>query len=215
MANTGKSELPPAAKAEYRHLVRSLTALSADERQFFMLSPNETAALLNVSIGTLDRARLKRRQATEQGLAISPTSLASLPFSQPEKEGNVRYFLKHAFEYLKRLIKAAEMDEPAASVDSGMTGVQRWMAIASPSDTWPFSIQPDGRPMDLMTAVSEKCLSDNAERLTLREFGSRLADAAAASYARDEGKEIGYALSSLVERADEPGDRWARSGGPI
>ena len=127
----------------------------------------------------------------------------------------MRYFLKHAFEYLKRLMKAAEREETTASVDSSMTGVQRWMAIASPSDTWPFSIQPDGRPMDLMTAVSEKCLSDNAERLTLREFGSRLADAAAASYARDEGKEISDALSSLVETADEPGDRWARSGGPI
>ncbi len=71
MANTGKSELTPAAKAEYLHLVRSLTALSAEEREVFMLSPNETAALLNVSIGTLDRARLCG------GQVISDTTIGS------------------------------------------------------------------------------------------------------------------------------------------
>ena len=62
MANTGKSELTPLEKKEYDDLVARLAAMPVAQRELTMLSAIETAALLKISIGTLDRARSRRRE---------------------------------------------------------------------------------------------------------------------------------------------------------
>lgn len=59
-------------------------------------------------------------------------------------------------------------------------GVQSWLASASatPLEHWPFSIQRDGRPMDLCVAIIAGKLTGKAEALTIREFGDRMAKTA-------------------------------------
>ena len=64
------------------------------------------------------------------------------------------------------------------------------MATAMPMDQWPFSIQEDGRPMDMFLAIEAGLLTGKAERLTLREFGTRLADASSNAFARVEADEL-------------------------
>lgn len=193
MANTGKSEMTPAEKQEYDQLVSRVAAMSPAQRDLTMLSAMEASVLLKISIGTLDRARSKRRDLEQAGQPISPTSHASIPFARSGDEGPVQYFAQDIVDFLMRLRGASrasgDLREPAAVV-ANLEGIRCWMAVADAQETWPFSIQRDGRPVDLMDALTHGLLTGEARRLTLRDFARQMADAAAAQFASSEEKAL-------------------------
>lgn len=84
-------------------------------------------------------------------------------------------------------------------------------------DTWPFSIQADGRPIDLYAAILDKKLTGRAERLTLREFGKRVADAAAAAYAEGEKTILSESIALVQDKLGSGSrqGRRAKSGGAL
>lgn len=216
MANTGKSEHTDAERKEYQDLVSALAVKTPAERKLTMLSPIETSVLLRVSIGTLDRARSKRKEHKANGQPIDPTSLASLPFSQQEKDGSVHYFAEHVQEYLGRLFSAAE-DSPDKSPlpQLDLSGIRRWLAEAGPTETWPVTIRADGRPVDMMWAIVQGELTGVAERLTLRDFSARVADASAAAHHRGERNDISSAVRQTSTGSEHEASRWETPGGPI
>lgn len=198
MANTGKSELTPLEKKEYDDLVARLAAMPVAQRELTMLSAIETAALLKISIGTLDRARSRRRELEQSGEPTPPTSHASIPFARSGDEGPVQYFAQDVVDFLTRLRGAANApqapQEPAAAT-ARLAGIRSWMAHAGPADTWPFAIMASGRPLDFMDALSLGALTGTAERLTPREYGEWLGQAAAAEFSSAEREAIAVATS--------------------
>lgn len=216
MANTGKSEHTDAERKEYRDLVSALAVKTPAERKLTMLSPIETSVLLRVSIGTLDRARSKRKELKASGQPIDPTSLASLPFSQQEKDGSVHYFAEHVQEYLGRLFSAAEAPpdkSPLPQLD--LSGIRRWLAEAGPTETWPFTIRADGRPVDMMWAIAQGELTGVAERLTLRDFSARVAYASAAAHHHGERDYISSDVRQPSDNSHASKSRWDSPGGPV
>lgn len=186
MANTGKSELDAVEKKEYDDLVARVAPMSAAQREITMLSAMETSVLLKISIGTLDRARSKRRELQQAEASIAPTSHASIPFSRPSDDGPVQYFVQDVVDFLTRLRAAAQTPPQPIAALAKLEGIRSWLARGSAADDWPFSIQEGGRPMDMMDAISVGALTGAAERLTLREFGDRVAQAAAAEFSAAE-----------------------------
>lgn len=69
-------------------------------------------------------------------------------------------------------------------------GFQSWRASATPLEHWQFSIQRDGRPMDLCAAIIAGKLTGKAEALTIREFCDRVADAASRAFHQAEARAL-------------------------
>lgn len=69
-------------------------------------------------------------------------------------------------------------------------GFQSWLANATPMGTWPFSIQLDGRPMDICAAILTGRLTGVSERPTIHEFGERAAVASSKAFHDAERAEL-------------------------
>jgi hypothetical protein len=217
MANTGKSEMTALEKKEYDELVSRVAEMPSKRRKFTMLSAIEASVLLKISIGTLDRARSKRRDLEQAGERIPATSHASIPFARSGDEGPVQYFAQDIVKFLKRLRKASDSTESlisAAPLPLNTEGIRCWLATANATDTWPFSIQPGGRPLDFMDAISQNILTGDARRLTLREFGNQLGDAAAAASALKESVALGIESDAALkdDGSGEPRSRRSIDG---
>jgi hypothetical protein len=209
MANTGKSELTSREKIEYDELVARLARKSPEELSLTMLSPIETTVLLSISIGKLDRSRGARRDMLKSGEPIAPTSYASIPFAQADDEGKIQYFATDVRDFLERLWKSARSPHDGSQILFQGDGFRRWMAEGTPSDTWPFTILASGRPLDFMQALSDRMLTGDAQRLTLGEFGAKLADAASSQFRAEEraalDKESSHAPeANSVDVAERP-----------
>lgn len=128
-------------------------------------------------------------------IPLDPLHPASLPFSKPDVGGVVLYFASDVFAYLARLNKSVDRsglpEESTPAAPTAMRGFQSWLGHATPLETWPFTIRGDGRPVDLAEALATGQLSGIAERLTLREFGARLADASSAAFHEAEAASLG------------------------
>lgn len=211
MANTGKSEMTPLERQEYDELVSRVAAMSPAQRDLTMLSAIEASVLLKISIGTLDRARSKRRDLEQAGELIAPTSHASIPFARSGDEGPVQYFAQDVVDFLTRLRGASRQSnaprEPAPLM-AKLEGIRCWMLAADAEETWPFSIQRDGRPVDFMDALSHGLLTSQAQRLTLRDFARQMADVVAAQFASSEN--TGLRRESEAARKDAALPRGSR-----
>jgi len=209
MANTGKSEMTPLERKEYDELVGRVAAMSPAQRDLTMLSAIEASVLLKISIGTLDRARSKRRDLEQAGEPIAPTSHASIPFARSGDEGPVQYFAQDIVDFLARLRFASRLvnvSREPASVSVKLEGIRCWMAMGSAEETWPFAIQRDGRPVDMMDALSHGLLTGEARRLTLREFAKQMADASAAQFASSEKADLRSESEAVSRDARMAGD---------
>jgi hypothetical protein len=80
--------------------------------------------------------------------------------------------------------------QPGKENSIAVLGFQSWLAPASSLDKWPFSIQPDGRPMDILATTIAGKLTGTAEDLAIREFRQRVADATAFDFHEGETKKI-------------------------
>lgn len=71
-----------------------------------------------------------------------------------------------------------------------MLGFQTWLGAADPKEQWPLAIQKDGLPRDLIDAQLADDSSEDIERLTIRAFGVRCADAASRGASFEGGRAI-------------------------
>ena len=198
MANTGKYVSTPQAIADHAAALAALASIPPDIKAIFFFEAGEVAALLRVDTKTLQRKRKERDAALAEGTEINPIDIASIPYVPPTPV--VRYSAREIEEFLLRLASAAsEPTRPfglTRSVGASFMGFQAWMAIATPTDDWPFSIDSDGRPMDMCAAITLGVVTGVAERLTLREFAERIADSAGKAFQEREKEKLKHWLAS-------------------
>lgn len=205
MANTGK--YVSAAKDIESHAARiaALMAIKPEVKPHYFFEVGDACALLGVDAKTLQRKRKLRDTLLANGEDPDPLDLSSIPYVPPRPA--VRYSAQDLEDFLKRLYAATKSHKvklppsPGKRQAVAVLGFQTWMATASPVDNWPFSIQPDGRPMDLCAAIITGKLTGKAESLTLRMFAERVADVASRSFHEAEAKEITAASALEMNEA--------------
>lgn len=195
MANEGK-RAPQSTEAERIRIAQWVRSISDADAAWIEMTVDEVCTLFNKGPKTLKRARDARDETLGAGKVPDATSLASIPYIPPGPDGlSYAYLMSEIKAFRLRRIKAAQSEveaEPIPAVQGIGTdrGFASFMASAMPSDTWPFSIQADGRPMDMFLAMESGLLTGKAERLTLREFGDRLSDAASSGFHASEADEL-------------------------
>lgn len=197
------------------------------------LQSEEAAAFLGVSERTMQDERTAAKHAVDNELPVDPEEIRSIPC---RGTGTILYTAFHLLEYLDRTTfkvgagrrmpdhlkgtgAKSQKKEPADHWVQALTVNARkfmgWMQTADAVSTWPFSIQKDGRPLDLHTAMVEDKLTGKAERLNLREFSDKLACVANAENSSQEGKELGDETPQAKKPEGERKDRWTKPGGPV
>lgn len=191
-------------------LIGALQAVPAETKKLLWLSARDVAAMTDFSAKKLQRARTARDAALVAGQPIDPLDPASIPFSAPSPgKPAALYPAQPVEDYLTRVLGSAKRGA-AGEVDPSLAptlAFQRWLTMAEPADVWPFSIQEDGSPMDMVAAVLADALTGEAEALTVREFGERAADAASKRLTRREKAEfeaIARPAPKATRRDDEP-----------
>lgn len=192
MANTGKYVSTPQEILEHAAKLEALMSISPLVKSLFFFEAGDVAALLKVDTKTLQRKRSERDAALEAGREINPLDIASIPYAPPAP--TVKYSAQVIEDYLQRVSAAAiaprsEQQTPF-SLSGRFMGFQSWTTIATPVDDWPFSIRADGRPLDISAAIALGELTGVAERLTLRQFSERLADASGHAFQEREKEEL-------------------------
>lgn len=194
MANTGKHV--SSAKDIESHAARlaALLAIKPEVKPNYFFEVGDACALLGVDAKTLQRKRKLRDTLLTKGEDPDPLDLSSIPYVPANP--SVKYSAQDLEDFFKRLYAVTKShrvrlpESPGRRQAVAVLGFQTWMAAASPIDTWPFSIQSDGRPMDLCAAIILGKLTGKAERLTIREFGERAAQAAGKAFADAERAEL-------------------------
>ncbi|MDP3493865.1 MAG: hypothetical protein Q8R82_12180 [Hyphomonadaceae bacterium] len=213
-----RGKKPPPLTNEQAAVIGALASLPARARKILPLTPKQVSALLGGRAPTTMRKdRSDQRAAIEGGRKVDPGHPMSLPYVPPVgSEREVQYLAQDVLDYLERRAKLVDRSFlKRGSADPTMRGLQSWMSLASPSETWPFVIQEDGRPLDMAEAIATGRLTEHAQRLNLREFCDRLAEAASRSGTRTERAELERRTPRA--RAPEPKreERWKKPGGPI
>lgn len=205
---------------------RALRAIPKEDLATVPLSVGAVVVLLDKDPKTLHTARKKRAKMLEAGAKILPLELESIPFAGTPTAAT--YMALDLVEYLDRKALAPTLhvweqtlpqSYPNLQLPRSFLGFQSWLARAEVTDLWPFSIQGDGRPMDLIAAILNDTVGDDLRWLTIREFGTLAADTASQAF---HDKEKGALTSlptepvatELAEKADER-DRWKEPGGPL
>lgn len=194
MANTGK--YVSTAKDIESHAARlaALLAIKPEVKPNYFFEVGDACAMLGVDAKTLQRKRKLRDALLKKGEDPDPLDLSSIPYVPANP--SVKYSAQHLEDFFKRLYavtkshRARLPESPGRRQAVAALGFQSWMAAASPMDTWPFSIQPDGRPMDLCAAIILGKLTGKAELLTLRALAERVASVAARTFHETEADEI-------------------------
>lgn len=195
MANEGK-RAPQATTAERTRIAQWVRSTSDADAEWIEMTVDEVCTIFNKGPKTLKRARDDRDAELNKGKVPVGTSFASIPYIPPGPDGlSYAYLMSEIKAFRLRRIKAAQSEveaEPMPVVQGigAVHGFASFMASAMPTDTWPFSIQPDGRPMDMFLAMELGLLTGKAERLTLRGFGDRLSDAASSGFHGSEADEL-------------------------
>ncbi len=193
--STAKPQLTAAEVRERIALagaISDLKALSEEDQDTIIFSAEEMSVLARKSTKQLQRARAAREKAIKAGRTVPDNSLASLaPLPPEDKEKEALYPASSLTAYWARRVKAAKAESEALGVStSTLRGFQSWLVEGTPAETWPFSIQPDGRPMDMTEAIRARMLTGKAARLNIHEFATRLAYAASQSFTDVEANAI-------------------------
>lgn len=197
------------------------------------MQSEEAAAFLGVSERTMQEERSAAKEAVDKDLPVDPEEIRSIPC---RGSGTIWYSAFHLLEYLDRTTfkvgagrrmpdhlkgagvrakKKTAVDHLAQALTDSARKFMGWMQSADGAATWPFSIQKDGRPMDLHTAMMEDKLTGKAERLNLREFSDRLANAADAAHSSQEDQVLRDETPEASEPEGDRRDRWTKNGGPM
>lgn len=192
-----------------------------------LYSQAEASKVLGIDVKTLKSARDRREAMGTKLNNISPLDLASIHFQ--EVNGVYSYPAIELRNFLKR-IKFARKLSIAAQGDSKryeesirpttLLAFQTWLYSAPVTETWPFCIQPNGRPLDLVAALVLGLTSADIRWLTVQEFSKLAADAARIAYTREEGVAIESGTLDPKVLQDESEEevrkkRWTKPGGPM
>ena len=121
---------------------------------------------------------------------IEPISLSSMAWEPgPTGKKSVIYRLIEIqrlqiarIKHYQGEVEELDMDQVLATqskIDDIEFGeVQKFLTSAMPEDTWPFSIQADGTPICMFEAIERGLVTGEAQRLTIRQYGEQLAQAA-------------------------------------
>ncbi len=213
-----RGKRPPPLTNEQAEVMRSLASIPSRERKILPLTPKQVSVLLGGRAPkTMDKDRRDQRAAIKSGKKVDPTHPMSLPYVPPVgKEREVQYLAQDVLDYLERRAKLVDRSFlKRGSHDPKMRGLQSWMSFASPSETWPFCIQDDGRPLDMAEAIATGRLTEDAQRLNIREFCDMLAQAAARSGVKEENKALSDSTPRARSDRAKQKSRWERPGGPI
>jgi hypothetical protein len=193
----------------------------------------EAAAFLGVSERTMQDERSEAKAAVDSNLPVDPEEIRSIPC---RGTGTILYTAFHLLEYLDRTTfkvgggkrmpghlkgagaksqKKELFDNWGHALTVSARKVMGWMQTADAISTWPFSIQKDGRPLDLHTAMLEDKLTGKAERLNLREFSDRLANVANAGTSSGVRQELDDGTPQAKKPEGDRRDRWTKNGGPM
>ena len=179
------------AQIAMRKLLRSLPE---DEKKSYEVSVSSACVLLQRDPSTLFEARRKRAEWEDKKQPISPLDLASLRFI---KKSPPVYTAFDLLEFIDRTafargLKLADQDDPNKypGAVGAVLGFQTWLGNATAAQQWPFVIQPDGRPRDLIAAQLAGEAGEDFEWLTIREFGERCAHAASQASSSNEAEVI-------------------------
>lgn len=208
MSNLGKRQ-HIGSEAERKALIREVMgAYSEAEAVFRPFSVAEACTFLDRSAKTLQRARAARDEALRTGTPIDGRSLASIDYIPPEAGGLAfAYRQTELLAFWQRYLGGTASSLPSTNTAPGstttmrgVTGFTEFMTTGLPDQTWPFSIQEDGTPLDFYIAMNANLLTGKALRLTLRDFGTLLANAASTRYAQQEADDIaGVTRNSVTE----------------
>lgn len=213
-----------------------LVAMSDDALKITRLSDPEAAAYLGVGHSTLAHKRSEQAALPEKQrdpgsigsiqnfpgppvayrlydllkfrLAEEPGSGVVKPRSEQAKEKAAATFKANAPKRAKE-----DQERRTAAVNSTYRGFSAFMQAATGADTWPFSIQSDGRPLDLYSAILDSKLTGNAERLNLQEFANRLAYAASNTHSDQEADEIALGTPQPEQPVEDPTAKPGRESG--
>lgn len=182
-------------------LVAALQTMPESVKEQKLFSVAEVAAILDEDPKQIHRAREKVENGPrEDDEPIASTDLESVPFVKVGVK--YKYPASGIEKYLED--RMAAFNKTKKKIQGMMRGpelgFQTWLAEASPLETWPFSIQADGRPMDMCTAIILGKTTGDAESLTIREFGTRAADAAARAFHDAEAESIKGVVSKPVPK---------------
>lgn len=195
MANTGKYVSTAKDIEHHAEKIAALLAIKPSVKPLYFFEVGDVAALLNVDAKTLQRKRKERDAILAKKEEPDPLDISSIDYVPPRP--TVKYSAQDLEDYLKRLYAATKVRgvsfarQPGTPKAIAVLGFQTWLTSASPFEKWPFSIQPDGRPMDICAAIITGKLTGKAEDLTIREFGERVSDAASLAFHGGESKAIG------------------------
>lgn len=215
-----------------------LLAMSEDALKITRLSDPEAAAFLGVGHSTLAHKRseqctLPQDQRDEKSVGAiphipnaaveyrlydllqykldeEPVACAIKPRSEQSKEKASATHKANAAKNAKK-----EQERAAGALNSTHRAFGTFMQTATGSDTWPFSIQSDGRPLDLYSAILDGTLTGKAERLNLREFSARLANVADAEHSSQENQVLRDETPEANEPEGDRRDRWTKNGGAM
>jgi len=204
----------------------ALRSIAKEDLATSPLSVGAVSVLLDKDPKTLHSARVTREEMRNAKKVIPPLWLESIPYAGTPTAAT--YMALDLVEYLDRLALAPTLREweqklpqsyPKLNLPRSFLGFQSWLAHAEVTELWPFAIQPDGRPMDVIAAILCEQVGDDVRWLTIREFGNLAADAADRAFHVGEKTVLLSDPTTPVE--EEPGNgkgtrnRWDEPGGPI
>lgn len=210
------------AQIAMRALLRSIPD---EEKMSYEVSVASTCVLLRCDPSTLYEARRKRTSWEAKQQPIPPLDLASIPFIKKKQPVYTAFDLLAFIDKTARArgLKLADQDEPGKypGAVGAVLGFQTWLGSAGPKEQWPFAIQKDGRPRDLIAAQLAGEAGEDFEWLTIREFGQLCADAASSAASSSEAIAIRAVASKPKRGTVDPASvtdrkrRWSEPGGPI
>ena len=210
------------AQIAMRALLRSLPD---EEKMSYEVSVASTCVLLQCDPSTLYEARRKRTEWERKRQPIPPLDLASIPFIKKKQPVYTAFDLLAFIDKTAqaRGLKLADQDNPRKypGAVGAVLGFQTWLGAARPTEQWPFAIQKDGRPIDLIAMQLAGEAGEDFEWLTIREFGGRLADATSRGASTEEARVLRARMPKPKPPATDPSPdrgrklRWSKPGGPI
>jgi hypothetical protein len=140
---------------------------------------------------TLFNARKKREAMLARHETPDSLELESIDFVPKKVPVYLAIRLK---EYFDRLARASGFDPLKSQTKTGfpnfatqaILGFQSWLDTATATDQWPFAMQADGRPMDLIAATLSERVTEDIRWLTIREFGELAAHEAGREFHLEE-----------------------------
>jgi len=204
-----KLVIDPNKTTAMKQVREALRAIDRQDLATYPFSVSAVSALLDKDPKTLHDARKSREEMLDQKKVIPPLWLESIPFAGTHSAAT--YMALDLVEYLNRLALAPTLrlweqalpkSYPKLDLPRSFLGFQNWLAHAETTELWPFSIQPDGRPLDVIAAILCDTVGDDVRWLTIREFGDLAANTA--SQAFHGGEKVVFVSEIATPAADEP-----------